>query len=165
MLQCYVLMCARSVDALLAPPRSQRPGQSPCSPHPKAGPDYNTTLHTVEKHSFTFWNPNRETQLWYFRCHCESKLLFMRSVGKAPNIFSYNCPILLTVTVISSMNHIQHESILFRSCTSATGGTSSVDEHKNMLPVIRGDSKFFSCLFYLYGWVHTQNQIHSEAKL
>jgi hypothetical protein len=38
MLQCYVLMCARSVTAFLAPPRSQRPGQGPRSPHPKAGP-------------------------------------------------------------------------------------------------------------------------------
>jgi hypothetical protein len=37
MLQCYVLMCARSVTAFLAPPRSQRPGQEPRSPHPKAG--------------------------------------------------------------------------------------------------------------------------------
>jgi hypothetical protein len=27
-------------DRLLAPPRSQRPGQGPRSPHPKAGPDY-----------------------------------------------------------------------------------------------------------------------------
>jgi hypothetical protein len=36
MLQCYV--CARSVTAFLAPPWSQRPGQGPRSPHPKAGP-------------------------------------------------------------------------------------------------------------------------------
>jgi hypothetical protein len=38
MLQCYVFMCVRSVIAFLAPPRSQRPGQGPRSPHPKAGP-------------------------------------------------------------------------------------------------------------------------------
>jgi hypothetical protein len=38
MLQCYVLTCGRSVTAFLAPPRSQRPGQGPRSPHPKAGP-------------------------------------------------------------------------------------------------------------------------------
>jgi hypothetical protein len=38
MLQCYVLMCARSVTTFLAPPRSQRPGHGPRSPHPKAGP-------------------------------------------------------------------------------------------------------------------------------
>jgi hypothetical protein len=31
-------MCARSVTAFLAPPRRQRPGQGPRSPHPKAGP-------------------------------------------------------------------------------------------------------------------------------
>jgi hypothetical protein len=39
MLQCYVLTCGRSVTAFLAPPRSQRPGQGPRSPHPNAGPD------------------------------------------------------------------------------------------------------------------------------
>jgi hypothetical protein len=38
MLQCYVLMCARLVTAFLAPPRRQRLGQGPRSPHPKAGP-------------------------------------------------------------------------------------------------------------------------------
>jgi hypothetical protein len=38
MLQCYVLTCGRSVTAFLAPHRSQRPGQGPRSPHPKAGP-------------------------------------------------------------------------------------------------------------------------------
>jgi hypothetical protein len=31
-------MCGRSVTAFLVPPRSQHPGQGPCSPHPKAGP-------------------------------------------------------------------------------------------------------------------------------
>jgi hypothetical protein len=40
MLQCYALMCGRSVTAFLAPPRSQHPGQGPRSPHPKAGPGY-----------------------------------------------------------------------------------------------------------------------------
>jgi hypothetical protein len=44
MLQCYVLMCARSVTAFMAPPRSQRPGQGPRSPHPKAGPGYVITV-------------------------------------------------------------------------------------------------------------------------
>jgi hypothetical protein len=39
MLQCYVLTCDRLVTAFLAPPRSQRPGQAPRSPHPKAGPE------------------------------------------------------------------------------------------------------------------------------
>jgi hypothetical protein len=38
MLQCYVLTFGRSVTAFSAPPRSQRPGQGPRSPHPKAGP-------------------------------------------------------------------------------------------------------------------------------
>jgi hypothetical protein len=38
MLQCYVLTCGRSVSAFSAPPQSQRPGQGPRSPHPKAGP-------------------------------------------------------------------------------------------------------------------------------
>jgi hypothetical protein len=38
MLQCYVLTFGRSVTAFSAPPRSQRPGQMPRSPHPKAGP-------------------------------------------------------------------------------------------------------------------------------
>jgi hypothetical protein len=38
MLQCYVLTCGRSVTAFPATPRSQRPGQVPRSPHPKAGP-------------------------------------------------------------------------------------------------------------------------------
>jgi hypothetical protein len=38
MIHCYVLMCGRSVTAFLAPPRSQRPGQGPWSPHPKADP-------------------------------------------------------------------------------------------------------------------------------
>jgi hypothetical protein len=37
MLQCYVLMCTRSVNAFMASPRSQRPGQGRRSPHPKAG--------------------------------------------------------------------------------------------------------------------------------
>jgi hypothetical protein len=40
MLQCYVLTCGRSVTAFPAPPRSQRPGQGPRLPHPKAGPGY-----------------------------------------------------------------------------------------------------------------------------
>jgi hypothetical protein len=44
MLQCYVLMCGRLVTAILAPPRSQRRGQGPRSPHPKAGPRYSITL-------------------------------------------------------------------------------------------------------------------------
>jgi hypothetical protein len=44
MLQCYVLMCGRSVTAFLAPPRSQRPGQGPRSPHPKAGPGWEAVL-------------------------------------------------------------------------------------------------------------------------
>jgi hypothetical protein len=35
MLQCYVLTCGRSVTAFLAPPRSQRTGQGPRSPHPR----------------------------------------------------------------------------------------------------------------------------------
>jgi hypothetical protein len=36
---CYnVLTCGRSVTAFSAPPRSQRPGQGPRSPHPNAGP-------------------------------------------------------------------------------------------------------------------------------
>jgi len=34
----------------------------------------------------------------------------------------------------------------------------------NMAAVIRDDSKFFSCVFYLYGCVHKRNKIHSEAK-
>jgi hypothetical protein len=38
MLQCYVLTCGRSVTAFWAPPLSQRSGQGPRSPHPKAGP-------------------------------------------------------------------------------------------------------------------------------
>jgi hypothetical protein len=38
MLQCYVLTCGRSVTTFLAPPRSQRTGQGPRLPHPKAGP-------------------------------------------------------------------------------------------------------------------------------
>jgi hypothetical protein len=38
MLLFYVLTCGRSVTAFLAPPRSQRPGQGPRSPHPKTGP-------------------------------------------------------------------------------------------------------------------------------
>jgi hypothetical protein len=38
MLQCYVLTFGQSVTAFSAPPRSQRPGQMPRSPHPKAGP-------------------------------------------------------------------------------------------------------------------------------
>jgi hypothetical protein len=38
MLQCYVLTCGWLVTAFLVPPRSQRPGQGPRSPHPKAGP-------------------------------------------------------------------------------------------------------------------------------
>jgi hypothetical protein len=37
-LHCYVLTFGRSVTAFPAPPRSQRPGQGPRSPHPKAGP-------------------------------------------------------------------------------------------------------------------------------
>jgi hypothetical protein len=40
MLQCYVLMCGRPVTAFLAPPRSQRPGQGPRSPHRKVGPGH-----------------------------------------------------------------------------------------------------------------------------
>jgi hypothetical protein len=36
---CYVLTFGRSVTAFSVPPRSQRPGQMPRSPHPKAGPD------------------------------------------------------------------------------------------------------------------------------
>jgi hypothetical protein len=40
MLQCYVLMWAQLVTTFLAPPRSQRPGQGPRLPHPKASPDY-----------------------------------------------------------------------------------------------------------------------------
>jgi hypothetical protein len=39
MLQCYVLTRGRLVTAFLAPPRSQRPGQGPRSPHPKSGPE------------------------------------------------------------------------------------------------------------------------------
>jgi hypothetical protein len=46
-LQRYVLMCGRSVTAFLAPPRSQRPGQGPPSPHPKAGPEHYTEAQTV----------------------------------------------------------------------------------------------------------------------
>jgi hypothetical protein len=42
MLQCYVLTFGRSVTAFSAPPRSQRPGQMPRSPHPKAGHVYCT---------------------------------------------------------------------------------------------------------------------------
>jgi hypothetical protein len=38
MLLCYVLTFGRSVTAFSAPPRSQRPGKMPRSPHPKAGP-------------------------------------------------------------------------------------------------------------------------------
>jgi hypothetical protein len=38
MLKLYVLTCGRSVTAFLAPPRSQRPGQGPRLPHPKASP-------------------------------------------------------------------------------------------------------------------------------
>jgi hypothetical protein len=45
MLQCYVLMCGWSVTAFLSPPRSQRPGQGPSSPHPKAGPDAKSLEH------------------------------------------------------------------------------------------------------------------------
>jgi hypothetical protein len=44
MLQCYVLTCGRSVTAFSAPPRSQRPGHGPRSPHPKAGPVHNGTI-------------------------------------------------------------------------------------------------------------------------
>jgi hypothetical protein len=47
MLQCYVLTCGRSVTAFLAPPRSQRPGQGPHSPHPKAGPEWAFGLHNM----------------------------------------------------------------------------------------------------------------------
>jgi hypothetical protein len=44
MLQRYVLTCDRSVTAFWAPPRSQRPGQGPRSPHPKAGPAYKPSV-------------------------------------------------------------------------------------------------------------------------
>jgi hypothetical protein len=37
--QCLVFTRGRSVTAFLAPPRIQRTGQGPRSPHPKAGPD------------------------------------------------------------------------------------------------------------------------------
>jgi hypothetical protein len=50
MLQCYVLTHDRSVTAFSAPPQSERPGQGPRSPHPKASPAY-TLLSTEEKHS------------------------------------------------------------------------------------------------------------------
>jgi hypothetical protein len=48
MLQCYVLMCARSVTAFLAPPRSLRPGQGLRLPHPKAGPMYTDSVHSPD---------------------------------------------------------------------------------------------------------------------
>jgi hypothetical protein len=44
MLQCYVLTCGRSVTVFSAPPLSQRQGQGPRSPHPKAGPGWETTV-------------------------------------------------------------------------------------------------------------------------
>jgi hypothetical protein len=52
MLQCYVLTCGRLVTAFLAPPRSQRPGQGPRSPHPKASPAYtHSGMATLERKS------------------------------------------------------------------------------------------------------------------
>jgi hypothetical protein len=47
MLQCYALMCGRLVTAFLAPPRSQRPGHGPRSPHPKAGAVYSDMCYNI----------------------------------------------------------------------------------------------------------------------
>jgi hypothetical protein len=75
MLQCYVLMRARPVTAFLAPPRSQRLGQGPRSPHLKAGPGQNDAFFDVTTVG-TYSNPKLKRLSFHwtiFLFHCENR--------------------------------------------------------------------------------------------
>jgi hypothetical protein len=79
MLQLYVLTSGRSVTAFLAPPRSQRPGQGPRSPHPKAGPDCCESKDSVREGSLILVgiqntpHTKNNISLWHFADYYQTK--------------------------------------------------------------------------------------------
>jgi hypothetical protein len=148
MLQCYVIMCARSVTAFLVPPRSWCPGQGPRSPHPKADPGLRQHGLQCDVNIWRFWSQCIVNEA--FRCAfflCEVTVYEVLNVfAQLGRIFTSSC-----VSAEAFKQYVSKLSIHFAEHFHCPSLQTVKDQRRvNYVTEHNYDIKFYGFMIYLF---------------